>query len=67
MTRSSKQDRAVRLTLAVLATFFISMIGFATSAAAQGKELSLADILIGLRSKKAVIDEKNRTRMPPTA
>ncbi|MEQ1643554.1 MAG: hypothetical protein ABL959_08950, partial [Pyrinomonadaceae bacterium] len=60
MTRSSKQDRAVRLMLAVLATFFISMIGFATSAAAQGKELSLADILIALRSKKAVIDEKNK-------
>ncbi len=36
------------------------MIGFATSAAAQGKELSLADILIALRSKKAVIDEKNK-------
>jgi len=60
MTRSSKQNRAVRLTVAVLATFFISMIGLATSASAQGKELSLADILIALRSKKAVIDEKNK-------
>ena len=60
MNRSLKQNRTVRLTVAIFATILISMVGLATTAAAQGKELSLADILIGLRSKKAVIDEKNK-------
>ncbi|MBK6722278.1 MAG: TonB family protein [Acidobacteria bacterium] len=60
MNRSLKQNRTVRLTVAIFATILISMVGLVATAAAQGKELSLADILIGLRSKKAVIDEKNK-------
>lgn len=45
---------------AIFAILFLVLIGLAAKASAQGRELSLADILIGLRSKKAVIDEKNK-------
>lgn len=43
---------------AVALTLFISGVSY--HVAAQGRELSLADILIALRSKKAVIEEKNK-------
>lgn len=43
---------------AVALTLFASGISY--QVAAQGRELSLADILIALRSKKAVIEEKNK-------
>lgn len=36
------------------------LFGMASQAFSQSKELSLADILIALRSKKAVIEEKNK-------
>ena len=60
MIRSSAKSVAIRLTVVAFTAFFLGLIGLATSAAAQGRELSLADILIALRSKKAVIDEKNK-------
>lgn len=44
--------------VAVALTFGVS--GISSHVAAQGRELSLADILIALRSKKAVIEEKNK-------
>ena len=40
--------------------FIIFVSGVLYHVAAQGRELSLADILIALRSKKAVIEEKNK-------
>lgn len=43
---------------AVALTLFVSGVSY--QVAAQGRELSLADILIALRSKKAVIEEKNK-------
>lgn len=39
-------------------TLFVSGVSYRVGA--QGRELSLADILIALRSKKAVIEEKNK-------
>lgn len=50
----------IRFVTAMAFALFLGAFGLATSALAQGRELSLADILIALRSKKAVIDEKNR-------
>jgi TonB family protein len=38
----------------------LGISGISHQVAAQGRELSLADILIALRSKKAVIEEKNK-------
>lgn len=43
---------------AVALTLFVSGVSY--QVAGQGRELSLADILIALRSKKAVIEEKNK-------
>lgn len=43
---------------AVALTLVVSGVSY--NVAAQGRELSLADILIALRSKKAVIEEKNK-------
>lgn len=48
----------------VFAFFAVALIllisGISYHVAAQGRELSLADILIALRSRKAVIEEKNK-------
>ncbi len=60
MIGSSLQSRTFRVAAIVFTAFFLGLVGLTTSAAAQGRELSLADILIALRSKKAVIDEKNK-------
>ncbi|MFN0141629.1 MAG: TonB family protein [Pyrinomonadaceae bacterium] len=56
-TISSFARRASALA-AVALTLFVSGVSY--QVAAQGRELSLADILIALRSKKAVIEEKNK-------
>ncbi len=40
--------------------FVFGVIGASYNVLAQGRELSLADILIALRSKKAVIEDKNK-------
>ena len=42
-----------------LAFFFAAMLMFATLANAQSPQLSLADLLIGLRSKKVSLPERN--------
>ena len=60
MIRTSIRRRNIRVAAAMLTAFFLGLVGFATNAVAQGRELSLADILIALRSKKAVIEEKNK-------
>jgi TonB family protein len=57
-TRISTIARKVFAFFAVALILFIS--GASYHVAAQGRELSLADILIALRSKKAVIEEKNK-------
>jgi TonB family protein len=46
--------------LGLIAAFVGLLGGGLTSAAGQARQLSLADILIALRSKKAVIEEKNK-------
>lgn len=45
---------------AIAASFFVILTSGALPAIGQSKQLSLADILIALRSKKAVIEDKNR-------
>lgn len=46
--------------IAVLFGFSLTILATLQPLMAQGRQLSLADILIALRSKKAEIDEKNR-------
>lgn len=51
----------VRKAFAFIGVAFVLLAsGVSYHVAAQGRELSLADILIALRSKKAVIEEKNK-------
>ncbi len=50
----------VNVTMLVVFVALILSTGSLFSAFAQGKQLSLADILIALRSKKAEIQEKNK-------
>lgn len=57
-TKTSSIVRKVTFILGAAFVFFAS--GAAYQVAAQSRELSLADILIALRSKKAVIEEKNK-------
>ncbi len=47
-----------RLLTSLLAVFFV-VVSFGTIAAAQQAELALADLLIGLRSKKVSLEERN--------
>jgi len=51
---------AVRASAITLTAFIITISGVSYQVLAQGRELSLADILIALRSKKAVPEEKNK-------
>lgn len=51
---------AVKAAAFAATALFIAIAGISYRAVAQGRELSLADILIALRSKKAVIEEKNK-------
>ena len=60
MKRTPFQAIAPRSIALFALAFFVAMLGLASTAAAQGRELSLADILIALRSKKAIADEKNK-------
>lgn len=66
MTFSTKLMNPTKLPIArkifalAAVTFFIGLSGMSHHVMAQGRELSLADILIALRSKKAVIEEKNK-------
>lgn len=46
--------------ISAIAAAFAAVLMFSPSAFAQSKQLSLADILIALRSKKAMMPEKNR-------
>lgn len=57
-TSTSLIARKATAIFAVAMILFVS--GIVSNVAAQGRELSLADILIALRSKKAVIEEKNK-------
>lgn len=57
-TINSQMTRKVFAFAAV--AFMMLVTGVSYHVAAQGRELSLADILIALRSKKAVIEEKNK-------
>ncbi len=59
--RSDRESRNVlKILTAFSAVILFSAFGPILSAAAQNKQLSLADILIALRSKKAELNEKNR-------
>lgn len=49
-----------RFAIGLIAVFVGLLCGGLSSAAGQARQLSLADILIALRSKKAVIEEKNK-------
>ncbi len=49
-----------RFALGFVAVFVGLLFGGLSSAVGQARQLSLADILIALRSKKAVIEEKNK-------
>lgn len=50
----------VRASALVLMVFIVAISGISYQTLAQGRQLSLADILIALRSKKAVPEEKNK-------
>lgn len=59
--RSITKDRARDVLISsVLIAFALSFLASVMPLLAQSPQLSLADILIALRSKKAEIDEKNR-------
>ena len=60
MKRTSLHRLAVRASALVLMAIIVAISGVSYQALAQGRELSLADILIALRSKKAVPEEKNK-------
>ncbi|MFT3744780.1 MAG: tetratricopeptide repeat protein [Pyrinomonadaceae bacterium] len=51
---------AVRASALILTAFIVAISGVSYQALAQARALSLADILIALRSKKAVPEEKNK-------
>ena len=55
-TNTLRRNSAIIYSLAAM--LFSS--GFLFNITAQSRELTLADIIIALRSKKAVIEEKNR-------
>lgn len=61
MNERIRKDRSRRhFPLIIVAVFIGLLCGGLSSALAQSRQLSLADILIALRSKKAVIEEKNK-------
>ncbi|MFZ1700253.1 MAG: TonB family protein [Pyrinomonadaceae bacterium] len=60
MKRKFLHRVAIRLVGLLAVLMMIALSGLSFQALAQDRELSLADILIALRSKKAVIEEKNR-------
>lgn len=58
---SNKNDRFARAAVySVVVSAVVLVLGAFVESNAQTRQLSLADILIALRSKKAVIEEKNR-------
>ena len=60
MSKTFLSKASINFTMFFAFAAFILSTGSLFSAFAQGKQLSLADILIALRSKKAEIQEKNK-------
>lgn len=57
---STRSSIARKLLILFVSAIVVAVSGAAYQVAAQGRELTLADILIALRSKKAVNEEKNK-------
>lgn len=60
MKRTYLHKLAVRASALILTAIIVAISGTSYQTLAQGRQLSLADILIALRSKKAVPEEKNK-------
>ncbi len=60
MLRNIRSKFAVRTFFVLALVFMATFSGALQTIFGQGHQLSLADILVALRSKKAVIEEKNR-------
>lgn len=60
MPKFSQEPIRTRARNLTIAAMIVAVSGLSYNALGQNRELSLADILIALRSKKAVIEEKNK-------